>query len=86
MTSNFADAFESLLDTYQQIGEQIPLLASFKTLFDDPAHVHMRRLLVLIYQDILEFQLLALRFFRKKSEKIITLTVLQFMLHDRIFD
>ncbi|KLU87314.1 hypothetical protein MAPG_06315 [Magnaporthiopsis poae ATCC 64411] len=69
MTSNFADAFDSLLNTYQQIGEQIPLLISFKTLFDDPAHVHMRQLLVLIYQDILTFQLLALQFFRKKMWK-----------------
>ncbi|KAL8370099.1 hypothetical protein RB595_000459 [Gaeumannomyces hyphopodioides] len=69
MTKNFAEAFNSLLDTYEQIGEQIPLLLSFKTLFQDSTHVHMRQLLVLIYKDILNFQLLALRFFRKKMWK-----------------
>ncbi|EHA53524.1 hypothetical protein MGG_15510 [Pyricularia oryzae 70-15] len=69
ITSNFSDAFNSLLDTYQEIGEQIPLLESFKTLFQDSVNTHMRQLLVLIYEDILRFQLLALRYFRKKSER-----------------
>ncbi|KAL8303462.1 hypothetical protein RB597_005051 [Gaeumannomyces tritici] len=69
MTKNVAEAFSSLLDTYQQIGEQIPLLLSFQALFENPTHVHMRQLLVLIYQDILNFHLLALRFFRKKMWK-----------------
>ncbi|KAI6553144.1 hypothetical protein MCOR04_010777 [Pyricularia oryzae] len=69
ITSNFSDAFNSLLDTYQEIGEQIPLLESFKTLFQDSVNTHMRQLLVLIYEDILRFQLLALRYFRKKMWK-----------------
>ncbi|KAK2470509.1 hypothetical protein H9L39_18126 [Fusarium oxysporum f. sp. albedinis] len=35
VTSNLSDAFDSLLDTYQQIGEQIPLLESYKSLFSE---------------------------------------------------
>ncbi|KAJ3536177.1 hypothetical protein NM208_g5825 [Fusarium decemcellulare] len=65
--SNFSDAFDSLLDTYQQIGEQIPLLASYKDLFS--GHAHMRSLLVMIYEDILSFHVIALRYFRQKLWK-----------------
>ncbi|KAK0627895.1 hypothetical protein B0T14DRAFT_146177 [Immersiella caudata] len=64
VASSFADAFNSLLDIYQQIGEQIPLLESYQQLFSD--HVHMRQLLVMIYEDILRVHAIALRYFRQK--------------------
>lgn len=66
IASNFIEAFDSLLDTYQQVGEQIPLLESYKDLFSN--HPHMRSLLVMIYQDIMSFHLTAFRFFRQKCE------------------
>ncbi|KAF5004029.1 hypothetical protein FDECE_9442 [Fusarium decemcellulare] len=43
VASNFSDAFDSLLDTYQQIGEQIPLLESYKDLFSDHALRYFRQ-------------------------------------------
>jgi len=64
VASTFVDAFNSLLDTYQQIGEQIPLLESYKTLFSENSH--MRQLLVMIYEDILNVHVIALRYFRQK--------------------
>ncbi|KAF4976357.1 hypothetical protein FZEAL_6955 [Fusarium zealandicum] len=65
--SNYVDAFDSLLDTYQQIGEQIPLLKSYEELFSQ--HTHMQSLLVMIYQDILTFHAKALRYFRQQVWK-----------------
>ncbi|CAG9975887.1 unnamed protein product [Clonostachys byssicola] len=67
IASNYIEAFDSLLDTYQQVGEQIPLLESYKDLFSN--YPHMRSLLVLIYQDIMSFHLTAFRFFRQKLWK-----------------
>ena len=58
---------------YQAIGEQIPLLEQYQTLFE--ANPYMRRVLELIYIDILEFHAKALKYFKQKgiSEPIITL-------------
>lgn len=66
MASNLADAFNALLDAYQRIGEQIPLLLQYQALFQ--AYPHMRQLLVDIYQDILEFHREAIKHFQKSSK------------------
>ncbi|KAI3572907.1 hypothetical protein IWW34DRAFT_636599 [Fusarium oxysporum f. sp. albedinis] len=67
VTSNLSDAFDSLLDTYQQIGEQIPLLESYKSLFSENSF--MKSLLVMIYEDITSFHIMALRYFRQSMWK-----------------
>jgi len=61
VTSTWADSFDTILDAYQQIGEQIPMLQQYQTLFDHSPH--MQRLLEMIYEDILEFHRRALRVF-----------------------
>ncbi|KAL9086588.1 MAG: hypothetical protein Q9165_007031 [Trypethelium subeluteriae] len=61
--SKFADSFEKLLDAYRQIGEHIPLLSQYSQLFEGSEE--MRKLLQLIFADILEFHRKALNFFSR---------------------
>ncbi|KIX07723.1 uncharacterized protein Z518_02377 [Rhinocladiella mackenziei CBS 650.93] len=58
---NFTDSFEILLDAYRQIGQQIPLLTQYQTLFSQSPE--MRNALKLMYYDILTFHRKAHRFF-----------------------
>ncbi|RYN73552.1 hypothetical protein AA0120_g12593 [Alternaria tenuissima] len=59
--STFADSFDSLLDAYERIGEQLPLLAEYHSLFSNSPH--MVDALELIYIDILDFHQQACKFF-----------------------
>jgi hypothetical protein len=61
VASTYAESFDTILDAYQQIGEQIPLLQQYQDLFDHSPH--MQRVLEMIYSDILEFHRRALRVF-----------------------
>jgi hypothetical protein len=50
---------------YQAIGEPLPLLAQYQTLFQ--VNPYMRRVLEFIYTDILKFHAKALKYFKQKS-------------------
>lgn len=63
--SNWADSFEVLLEAYEQIGEQLPLLAKYESMFAQ--NPRMIDVLALMYMDILEFHEHALRFFSGKG-------------------
>jgi len=65
VTNNFVHAFDDLLDMYQKIGEQINLLEKYQSLFNNKPH--MRRVLEMIYIDVLDFHAKALSYFRQKS-------------------
>jgi hypothetical protein len=60
-----SEALNSLLDAYQQIGEQIPQLLQYQELF--VSSPHMGTILAMIYQDILEFHREALKYFKQRS-------------------
>lgn len=60
--STHVEAFNAILDAYQNIGEQIPLLADFELM---ASNAHMKDILGMIYADILKFHREALRHFRK---------------------
>jgi hypothetical protein len=66
VTSTWADSFDTILDAYKQIGEQIPLLQQYQALFDHSPH--MQTVLEMIYSDILEFHKRALRTFSGPSQ------------------
>lgn len=66
VASAWSHSFDTLLDAYQQIGENIPLFERYRELFRD--HPHMRNALATIYEDILEFHRKALRIFSKRSK------------------
>jgi hypothetical protein len=66
VASSWAESFDTLLDAYQQIGEQIPLLLQYQTVFETSPH--MASVLEMIYKDILEFHQQALRVFGKSSK------------------
>ncbi|PMD14292.1 hypothetical protein NA56DRAFT_393481 [Hyaloscypha hepaticicola] len=65
VASSWAESFDALLDAYQQIGEQIPLLLQYQNVFTKSAE--MRGLLGMMYKDILEFHQQALRVFAKPT-------------------
>ncbi|KAI2633104.1 hypothetical protein GGS26DRAFT_555304 [Hypomontagnella submonticulosa] len=67
VTKTFSDAFHCVLDAYQDIGEQIPLLEGYQQLF--ASNGHMRTVLVQIYQDILEFHREAIKHFKHRLWK-----------------
>ncbi|KAL7953179.1 hypothetical protein V8C34DRAFT_297701 [Trichoderma compactum] len=64
IASTLSEAYSSLVGVYADIGEQMPLLSSYQSLFFDNAH--MRTLLVILFQDILVLHREALKFFKQK--------------------
>ncbi|KAH5205185.1 hypothetical protein HBI18_154700 [Parastagonospora nodorum] len=60
--SEYVDSFETLLDAYELIGEQLPLLLERESLVR--RNIHMEKALESIYMDILKFHRQALRFFQ----------------------
>ena len=73
VASSWADAFDTLLDAYQQLAENIPLLEQYHSLFQ--ANPRMASVLAIIYEDILEFHQTALRVFKRQSKTIPLATV-----------
>ncbi|KAI0894308.1 hypothetical protein F4806DRAFT_503618 [Annulohypoxylon nitens] len=65
--SALSKAFSSLLDMYEYIGRQIPLLSSYQSLFSE--NVHISPLLIMVFEVILRFHKESLRFFRQKLWK-----------------
>ncbi|KAF2847250.1 C2H2 domain-containing protein [Plenodomus tracheiphilus IPT5] len=59
--STFADSFDLLLDAYAQIGEQLPMLLDYRSLFS--SDTKLLDALKAMYIDILEFHQEALKFF-----------------------
>lgn len=66
--SAHADAFETLLEAYQQIGEHMPLLKQYEELFHHSPH--MQAVLSLIYIDILEFHRYSVRRLKDTSKHL----------------
>lgn len=66
IASTWADSFDVLLDAYEEISENIPQLLEYGEIFN--RHAHMRKVLELMYGDILEFHRRALIFFSRPSE------------------
>ncbi|KAH8652695.1 hypothetical protein BGZ60DRAFT_533558 [Tricladium varicosporioides] len=67
VTSTYHKAFSELLDVYQRIGENFPLLLQYQTLF--PNDATMGKNLAYIYEDILEFHRKALQYFQQPMWK-----------------
>ncbi|KIW70328.1 hypothetical protein, variant [Phialophora macrospora] len=59
--NTFSEAFEALLDAYEKIGQHLPSLEPYRGLFAE--NMDTRNALGLMYSDIAEFHLKALRFF-----------------------
>ena len=68
VASTFAAAFDALLDAYQRIAEQLPLLAQFEALFE--ANPRMQAALATVFQDIFFFHQRALKYFKGSGKHI----------------
>ncbi|KAJ8062489.1 hypothetical protein OCU04_009019 [Sclerotinia nivalis] len=67
VASSWAESFDTLLDAYQQLAENIPLLSKYIDLFR--SNQDMIRVAAMIYEDVLEFHRAALRIFSKPTWK-----------------
>ncbi|TEY63394.1 hypothetical protein BOTCAL_0155g00160 [Botryotinia calthae] len=65
VASSWAESFDTLLDAYQQLVENIPLLEQYGDLFK--GNSYMVNVLALIYEDMLDFHRAALRVFSKST-------------------
>ncbi|KAK8044966.1 hypothetical protein PG993_004990 [Apiospora rasikravindrae] len=63
IAGSFAKAFHELLDVYEKLGESIPMVLQFEQLFREDAN--MRRVLSIMWKDILEFHRQALKYFQQ---------------------
>ena len=68
VASNFAEAFNAMLEAYLSIGESIPHLAQYEELYG--LNSYMRSALAVIYEDILEFHLEAVKLFKQRSDYV----------------
>jgi tetratricopeptide (TPR) repeat protein len=66
ISSTFVDAFGELLSVYQQIGERLPNIMQYEQLFR--SNSEMKGVLALLYEDILRFHQVALRYFQAKRK------------------
>lgn len=66
VANTWADAFDELLDAYEQIGESLPFLEQYQNLFANSPD--MQKVLTMIFDDILGFHAQAIRFFAKKGD------------------
>lgn len=62
----FEDVFNGLLDTYQEIGQNLPLLQQYRELFNNDSF--MVRILSVIYEDILKFHRIAIKYYNQGCE------------------
>ncbi|KAI5800428.1 hypothetical protein DFH27DRAFT_82123 [Peziza echinospora] len=64
IASQFADAFDTLLDAYAQLGECLPQFQKYDHLFGQSPE--MQRVLGYVFEDVLEFHRRVLKIFKRK--------------------
>ncbi|KAJ5768868.1 hypothetical protein N7520_003427, partial [Penicillium odoratum] len=67
IASSYQKAFQELVSIYEDIGKNLPLLLQYQELFRTKPH--MVKVLLLIYEDILKFHRLAMRYFQRRVWK-----------------
>lgn len=67
IASTWVESLDILLNAYEEISENIPQLLAYQQLFEK--NPHMRRVLELMYGDILEFHRHALKIFKRSAWK-----------------
>lgn len=63
--SSLSEAFDSLLDAYQTIWEQLPLFGAYGPTLESKPYIHT--ILIWIYKDILEFHREAIGYFKHRG-------------------
>ncbi|KAF8454287.1 hypothetical protein BDZ91DRAFT_842142, partial [Kalaharituber pfeilii] len=69
VASKYISCFDIILDEYERLGECLPQFQQYDSLFKDNSH--MRNVLGLVYQDILEFHSHALKIIQRPAWNII---------------
>ncbi|KAH6845783.1 hypothetical protein B0I37DRAFT_381087 [Chaetomium sp. MPI-CAGE-AT-0009] len=67
IASSLAEAFNELLDMYERLGEELPLVQQYERLFSEDPNI--KRVLGYLYKDILEFHRRALKYFQQPMWK-----------------
>jgi hypothetical protein len=79
-TSTLKQSFDAIINTTAEIGELLPEFKEVSKLFGH--NVQLKDVLVLFFQDILDFYIVALKFFSKPSKFLPWRLRLLFCLHD----
>ena len=58
-------AYNSLLETYKQIAEEMPLFETASTLISESSY--LQKAIVMVFEDIIEFHVFALKFFKGRG-------------------
>ncbi|KAK1753778.1 hypothetical protein QBC47DRAFT_387120 [Echria macrotheca] len=66
VTRNHVKAFDALLEHYEDMGEQLEVLAHHQSLFESTENGYLNAVLEMIFRDILDFHAKALSYFRQK--------------------
>jgi hypothetical protein len=69
IAKNLTDTFEIILDAWEQIGEQLPLLEDIQHVFKD--NNSLQEILVKIFTDVLEFHQHAISFYKGRGLKAV---------------
>ncbi|KAK4163845.1 hypothetical protein QBC43DRAFT_318817 [Cladorrhinum sp. PSN259] len=70
-TNNYVRAFDALLEHYEDMGEQLEVLAHHHSLFESRENGHLNIILEMIFRDVLDFHAKALSYFRQKRWRTI---------------
>lgn len=73
IADNYSEAFNALLDGYSEIGQSIPLLVDYQQMF--VSNPYMQGALTSIFEDVLEFHWVAIKYFKHKGTSFKTLTI-----------
>ncbi|QDS77800.1 hypothetical protein FKW77_005655 [Venturia effusa] len=65
VADNYSEAFNALLDGYSKIGQSIPLLVDYQQIFVSKSY--MQAALTSIFEDVLEFHWVAIKYFKQKE-------------------
>ena len=69
IASTLPDAFHSILDAYQEVGELMPQLANSHQLF--ASKPYYMEILAMMYDDILDFYCEAIRLFKERGRSLV---------------
>lgn len=68
VTNNYANAFNTILDSYERIGEIIPQLTQYQAFFSE--NDHMQVVLSQVFEDILNFHAKSVQYFQKSCSSL----------------
>lgn len=68
VSSNYTETYEAVLEVLKELAQCLPQFQQVESILKDDAQ--LKSLLCLLYREIIEFHIEALRFFRQKGNHV----------------